>query len=221
MEAVLENASYTRRFDSGSIQVTGDWKTYHYEFKMAADDSVTFKLLLGKTAHSPAGAHDLFIDDVVLEVKNAPVKRPPTLMTSPEGALAGQTVELRFADHPQWRTAVSEIWIDGNRLESGQFEVLSGMIRIAPSAMPVDKLYRITVKASGFADVTIQQQVLASDGNLVLNGGFAAGLQIGSIGWEKAEIPNLLWKMVPPEWIFTITEACIHNGAYRYHGRRN
>jgi beta-glucanase (GH16 family) len=75
-EVTVENAQYTR-FLSEAITLTDQMQQYTYEFTMPADDIASFKMLLGKNALSPVGAHDVFVDDVVLKVKDAPSQEEP------------------------------------------------------------------------------------------------------------------------------------------------
>ncbi|MCD1261300.1 carbohydrate binding domain-containing protein [Paenibacillus athensensis] len=72
MEIDLENASYTRFFDE-TVSLTNDMQRYKFEFKMTKDDTAALKFFLGKIAGESAitTAHDVYIDDVVVEVKGA------------------------------------------------------------------------------------------------------------------------------------------------------
>jgi beta-glucanase (GH16 family) len=75
-EVTVENAAYTR-FLSESITLSDQMQQYTYEFEMPIDDITAFKMLLGKNASSPVGAHEVFIDNVVLKVKDAPTEQDP------------------------------------------------------------------------------------------------------------------------------------------------
>ena len=69
VEVVVENATYNRYF-SDVIDLTNTMKTFTYEFEMSADDTVDLKYLLGKVVNSEdIGSHEVFIDNVKLEVK--------------------------------------------------------------------------------------------------------------------------------------------------------
>ncbi|WP_203289475.1 carbohydrate binding domain-containing protein [Metabacillus sp. cB07] len=68
LELTMENAQYTR-FLSEKPALTGDIQTYAYEFVMPSDETAALKFLMGKTAGSPIGEHEIVIDDVVLKVK--------------------------------------------------------------------------------------------------------------------------------------------------------
>lgn len=75
-EVTIENAQYTRFF-SEKIALSDQMQQYTYEFTMPIDDIASFKMLLGKNALSPVGNHDVFIDNVVLKVKDAPSQQEP------------------------------------------------------------------------------------------------------------------------------------------------
>jgi beta-glucanase (GH16 family) len=76
VEVTVENAQYTRFF-SETLKLTDQMQQFTYEFNMPIDDIASFKMLLGKNALSPMGSHDVFIDNVVLKVKDAPSQQEP------------------------------------------------------------------------------------------------------------------------------------------------
>ncbi|MWC26895.1 carbohydrate binding domain-containing protein [Paenibacillus sp. MMS18-CY102] len=173
IQATLENATYTRRFDTGTLALTPNWQTFSYTFKMAGDDNVALKFLLGKLANSQAG--DVFIDDVVLQVQNAPVARPVTLVADATNNFVGQPIELTFTSNAAWEAAVQAIIVNGTPLAAGQFAVQPGVLTLNADAFATDRVYAITVKAMGYADTSVNQTLFASDGNHVMNGKFANG----------------------------------------------
>ncbi|WP_423409179.1 carbohydrate binding domain-containing protein [Heyndrickxia sp. MSNUG] len=75
-EVTVENAQYTRFF-SKIVELTNQMQQYTYEFTMPQDDLAAFKMLLGKNVLSPVGSHDVYVDDVVLKVKDAPTQEEP------------------------------------------------------------------------------------------------------------------------------------------------
>lgn len=81
-EVTIENAQYTR-FLSKAITLSDQMQQYTYEFTMPVDDIASFKALLGKNALSPVGTHDVFIDNVVLKVKDAPTELEPEPVSTP------------------------------------------------------------------------------------------------------------------------------------------
>ncbi|GAA0287242.1 LPXTG-motif cell wall-anchored protein [Gracilibacillus halotolerans] len=67
IEVVVENSSYHRYFHS-AIELTDTMQTFSYEFEMDADDIGALKFLLGNT---DIGEHEVYLDNVRLEVKGA------------------------------------------------------------------------------------------------------------------------------------------------------
>ncbi|ADU28965.1 carbohydrate binding domain-containing protein [Evansella cellulosilytica] len=65
IEVVAENSSYHRYF-SDVVALTDEMQTFSFEFTMDTDDSVDLKFLLGNV---DVGSHDIFFDNVKLEVK--------------------------------------------------------------------------------------------------------------------------------------------------------
>jgi len=66
IELTVENASYQRYF-SEKISLGTETQSFDYEWNMTADDTASLKFLMGQFAE----AHDIYIDNVVLQVKNA------------------------------------------------------------------------------------------------------------------------------------------------------
>ncbi|GGM28801.1 hypothetical protein GCM10011351_13500 [Paraliobacillus quinghaiensis] len=71
LEFSIENAAYNR-YQEGIVQLTEELQTFSYEFEMPNTDTVAFKFLLGAVdGVGIEDAHDIFIDNVRLEVKGA------------------------------------------------------------------------------------------------------------------------------------------------------
>lgn len=68
VEVTVENDQYTR-FLSEKTTLTEEMSNYRYEFKMPADNKVGLKFLLGKQNNTTIGTHDIYIDNVILQVK--------------------------------------------------------------------------------------------------------------------------------------------------------
>ena len=67
-ELTVENAGYYR-YLSEVVSVGPETKTFTYEFTMPVTDMTGMKFLMGKTAGSPLGAHDITIDNVSVTLK--------------------------------------------------------------------------------------------------------------------------------------------------------
>jgi beta-glucanase (GH16 family) len=72
IEVILENASFNRYFDQ-KVNLTNSMTHYKFELKMTKNDLVSVKYLLGKLdgASAIGSTHDIYFDNVVVEVKGA------------------------------------------------------------------------------------------------------------------------------------------------------
>lgn len=181
IEVSIENAAYERRFFSGSLAVAPETKTYSFTFRMPVDESTALKFMMGKTARSAAEAHDVVIDNVTLGVQYPPLLRPATVMPDDTGNHVGSAIGLAYSENDGWRAAISSISVNGTELAPDDYSVNDDQtISFDASAFAQEGMYTIVIKAEGYADVTVRQQLLAADGNLVLNGNMAQGLA----SWE-------------------------------------
>lgn len=67
IELILDDSSYTRYFDQ-TASVTDEMQHYSYTLKLDSQKTLNLKFLLGKI-NGAGGAHDIYIDNVVCEVK--------------------------------------------------------------------------------------------------------------------------------------------------------
>jgi beta-glucanase (GH16 family) len=181
LEVIAENSTYTRFFDK-TFELTSAMQNYSFEFKMTKNETVSLKFLLGLLSNTTAvgSNHDVFIDNVVLEVKGAPVAKPPMLMKDISNNKAGQPIELTFVDDSVWRGGVSAVKINGDFTPVEDYSLSEGVLRILAGRFPTAGNYTISVEAAGYAAVSTVQNVLENDGNLLVNGSFSNGKS----GWE-------------------------------------
>ncbi|CAM3170162.1 carbohydrate binding domain-containing protein [Paenibacillus lupini] len=179
LQATLENASYVRKFDSGLQSIGTDWTHLTFTIRPNADELLALKIMLGKTPNAVVGT--VWIDNVVLEVENTPVKRPPTMVADSTNNLAGQEIVIPFADDAAWRGAITSVSVNGVVLNASQYAVTAGTLTLHSDVFSVDGNYPVKVTASGYGDAVITQQVFSGDGNLVLNGSFTNGTS----NWES------------------------------------
>ncbi|GFP77204.1 carbohydrate binding domain-containing protein [Clostridium fungisolvens] len=173
IEATLENSSYTRRFDSGFIALTPQTKHFEYSFKMTVDDVLALKFILGKTPQGAVG--DVFIDNVVLQVKNAPVKKPPMLGADSANNNAGQPIDIIFGQDDAWVNAITAVKVNDKVIENSKYTLSSGKLTLAPELFTSEGSYNISVEANGYANTSVTQNIFPSSGNLILNGDMSLG----------------------------------------------
>ena len=203
-EVTIENSAYTRIFDSGYIQMGADMQHYAFTFTPGTSDVRALKFLLG---HSPASVvGTIFIDNVVLQVKDAPVKNAPMLGADTTGNLVGQPAEITFSDNAGWRAAVSAVKVNGVALDAGQYTLAEGKLTLAAEVFPVDQNYTVVVEAEGYVTTSVVQLMLPGDGSLVING----RMSNGNTAWE-------FWNNVPSWSSYTIADG-VAAVQINYHG---
>ncbi|MCL6603879.1 MAG: carbohydrate binding domain-containing protein [Paenibacillus sp.] len=180
IQVIADNASYQPSF-SKVIDLTSEPKPFEFEFRQGSNDTLALKFLLGKVEGvSVDGLHEITIDNVRFEVKNAPSK-PQELLKDKSNNRVSNPIELIFTDNEAWRSAITSVKVNGTALEASQYTIEPGKITIAASAFPIEGLYTITVEADYYVSGTVIQTILANDTNLVLNSSFG----IGQTGWSK------------------------------------
>ena len=178
IEVSLENSGYIRRFETGFLQLTTESKHFEYTFSVIANEILALKFQLGKTLQPANG--DIFIDNVILQVKDAPVLRPPSFATDTTNNRVGQPIELAYGINENWRNAVQAVKVDGNTLSAEQYTLESGKLTVNTNVFTEAKGYDIVVEATGYSTVTISQDILPDDGNVVKNGDLA----LGKVNWS-------------------------------------
>ncbi|MEK4345930.1 carbohydrate binding domain-containing protein [Paenibacillus sp. FSL P4-0184] len=175
----VENASYQASFTK-IVELTPATNHYTFEFRQGSKDTLSLKFLLGKVEGiSIPQSHDIIIDNVKFEIKNAPAK-PQELLSDSSNNRVSQPIELTFIDHEDWRKKIVAVKVNGITLETEQYTIQPGKITIDAAVFPSEGSYTITVEADHYANGYVLQTVLANDNNLVINGSFGSG----KTGWS-------------------------------------
>lgn len=176
IEVTAENASYTRFFDQ-MYDLTTEYQNFALEFTMPQDQEANLKFFVGLIASTTAvgSSHDVFIDNVVFQVKGAPVAMPPALTPDLTDNKVGQPIDIAFADDAAWRSAVTAVKLNGITLAADQYALTAGVLTLPAALFPTDGNYQIVVEAVGYAETSVSQGILENDGNLVVNGKFSNG----------------------------------------------
>lgn len=174
----VENASYQASFTK-IVELTPATNHYTFEFRQGSKDTLSLKFLLGKVEGiSIPQSHDIIIDNVKFEIKNAPAK-PQELLSDSSNNRVTQPIELTFIDHEDWRKKIVAVKVNGITLETEQYTIQPGKITIDAAVFPSEGSYIITVEADHYANGYVLQTILANDNNLVINGSFGSG----KTGW--------------------------------------
>jgi alpha-tubulin suppressor-like RCC1 family protein len=94
--------------------------------------------------------------------KNLPTQvklAPQVVVPAVESAILGDAVELEFTDDTAWRESIAAVSVDDSDLTGDQYTVTAGKITIAADVFTEPKEYTITIKAAGFLDAVVTQQV--------------------------------------------------------------
>lgn len=162
------------------VKLSPEKKHYALEFTQLTKDTLSLKFLLGKVEGvSIAQAHDIMINNVKFEVKDAPAK-PQELVADSTNNRVLQPVELTFAEKEDWSSKIKAVKVNGTMLGKEQYAVQSGTLRIDAAVFPAEDRYIISVEADGYVAASVVQYILASGDNLVFNGSFGAG----DAGWS-------------------------------------
>lgn len=206
IEATVENAQYTR-YLSKTLQLNDQIQQFTYEFTMPTDDIATFKMLIGKNALSPVGAHDVFIDNVVLKVKDAPTEQEPV---STPGIDNGT-----FSDGTEgWTAWWGDQWSDYGEgtmtADNGVLEVAIskvGNASYAPQVFQKGLLFEngssYTVTFDARADVPRKMNV---------NIGKELSYDPWFIGYVPTETIDLTTEMIQHSFTFVMTEETYFDG---------
>ncbi|RCX18585.1 S-layer family protein [Fontibacillus phaseoli] len=185
MEIDIEDSSYTRYFDE-IVDLGTTVKNYKYVFKMGSDVTGNLKFFLGKLdGQTVSGTHDVFIDNVVFQIKDAPVKRSPILTADSTNNVLGQPVEIMFQDDEAWRDNLSSVTLNGTDIADELYTVEAGKITLDAALFPQAATYKLRVEAKGYAFAGVMQSIRLADGNLLKNGDFSNGTSEWTV-WSEA-----------------------------------
>jgi len=155
---------------------------YEYTLKLSKDDTVNLKFLLGNVdTQVPTAAHDIFIDNVKLEAKNAPFKNPPTLVQYVINNKLTQPIDVTFSDDAAWRSAITSVKINDTVVAADKYTIAAGKITFAADNFATVNDYTIVVIADGYANNTCVQNIRANNSLIINNGTFDTNVS----GWEK------------------------------------
>jgi hypothetical protein len=171
------------------------------------DDYYSARLFFGQTAQDLVSNQNFVKWTSHIEVFMKPsCAKPPELNADLSGNSVNQPVTLTFADNPAWRTAISDVTVDGNSI-TGKYAVAAGTITIDGSIFSSEKDYAIVVKAIGYLDDSVTQHkgpwpvIFTLDGNAVTTSTFTAAQlrlmsattdQFGAVTCKGAAIKDIL-----------------------------
>ncbi|MDO4563628.1 MAG: family 16 glycosylhydrolase [Clostridia bacterium] len=164
IEVTIENDSYYRYLETGSLMLDNEMSSFEYNFKMLSDDTVTLKFLLAQTSHGKTG--NVYIDNVVLKISGETGKCPPTLTAGSLHTFLGEDLVLLRSRDDAWN--VSSVKINGE--PTSEVNVGEDTVTIDASAFSSSGIYTIEFEAEGYALARYSALINEADGNLVING---------------------------------------------------
>jgi beta-glucanase (GH16 family) len=174
---IEENANYTS-YASKTLALKPDKQHVILNFTMPKDDTTQLKFLFGNTSNPKLTK--VYIDNVSLKVKDAPVKMPATLVPDNTDNTIGNDINIAYAGGDNgWKDSISKISKNGNDVDKSLYTVADGKITLDKSVFTEKGDYNIVVKANGFDDIKVSQTIKAAAGtinhdNLITNGDFTS-----------------------------------------------
>lgn len=132
---------------------------------------------------------------VIQTINENGLKSPPLLNADATANVIGEPIEITFVDDPDWRTAISEISVNGTPLNEGDFSQGAGFVCIKEFVLKEIGDHLIVVKADGYLNAAISQavqhpvslnapvngQIFAPGSQVVINGAVAGSTAVLTI----------------------------------------
>ncbi|NMF03567.1 carbohydrate binding domain-containing protein [Clostridium beijerinckii] len=171
---IEENANYTS-YTSKTLSLKPDKQHVILNFTMPKDDTAQLKFCMGNTSSPALGK--VYIDNVSLRVKNAPVKMPATLVLDTTDNKIGNDINIAYAGGDSgWKDSIKEITVEDKNVDPTLYKVSDGQITLDKSLFTKQGDYNIIVKSDGFDDADVKQSMIDTsvNNNLISNGDFSS-----------------------------------------------
>jgi len=99
------------------------------------------------------------IESYTLTVPESSKINPPTLIADTTDNTVGNSIELTFEDNENWRDAITEVMVNDIVLKNDKYSVEAGNLIIDASVFTEAGIYTIVVKAAGYIDAVVKQQI--------------------------------------------------------------
>ncbi len=104
------------------------------------------------------GYEDVSVTQQIKEVVVEP-SAPPVLIADSTDNTVGNAIDITFTDNAAWRRAITGVIVNGNTLQSDKYTVVGGKFTIDAGIFGAAGTYTIVIKAQGYKDVILVQQV--------------------------------------------------------------
>ena len=178
IEAKIEENAHYSSYTSTTVSLKPDHQHVKLNFTMTKDDVAQLKFCLGNTSNPKLTK--VYIDNVSLRVKDAPVKMPATLVPDSTDNTIGNDINIAYAGGDDgWKDSISGISDNGNDIDKSLYTVADGQITLNNSIFTEKGDYNIVVKSNGFDDTKVSQAIKAAAGtvnydNIIENGDFSS-----------------------------------------------
>lgn len=170
---IEENVKYTA-YTSKTLSLKPDKQHVVLNFTMPKDDTAQLKFLFGNTSNPKLTK--VYIDNVSLRVKNAPVKMPATLLQDNNNTI-GNNINIAYAGGDSgWKKSIKVITVNDEPVDSGLYTISDEKITLDKSIFAQKGDYNIIVKSDGFDDTAVKQRIIdmSANDNLISNGDFSS-----------------------------------------------
>lgn len=174
IDVALEDASYSRAFESTGLTLGTAWQHFEYTFKLGADAALALKFLVG----GADSIYTLSLDNVELKLAGAPA-RPGAFFPLNYYQLT-KAVQVPYIGTEDW-TSAATLYLDGESVNSQWYQYSGDNLILDASLFTASGVYTLSATASGFADTkAVELCIYPANGERLVNGGFSNG----SEGWE-------------------------------------
>jgi hypothetical protein len=91
------------------------------------------------------------------------IGEPPALTADETDNTVDQLIGLTFNDDAYWRSVITAVNVDGVELSSDDYAIDEGKLTINPGVFTEEKIYEVTVQATGYNDSSVSQTILAGE----------------------------------------------------------
>ncbi len=159
------------------------------------------------------------------EATNAPELTPPPILSAQNGAFAGMPFTVTLTpDNAAWRSAITNVTVNGSTLPSGAYAIQPGSIVFYPvqsALLQGTDVKTIVISAAGYSQDPVSQSfnvlqsvlsgVAMSNGNLTFSFTNGTGLSFSVLGTNNLSAPLNTWPVLG-----TPTENPAGSGHYQF-----
>ncbi len=143
--------------DGQYTMTTGNLNIASGVFSAAGD----YEIVVAADGYEDAAVTQTMAEELQLLIP--PVLMPDTTNNTVSKSVykeTGRTIDIKFADNKLWRAAVTSVLVNDTELNSDQYSVSKGKLRIIANFFSTAGDYEIIVRAGGYEDSAVLQTML-------------------------------------------------------------